>query len=397
MTELFLLGAGASVEAGIPAAYRMTNEMLKKFERTNYPQTEKVIRFVAGGLLFQQGIRNLNPYDGVNIEDLFNAILLLADRQSIELVPFIGSWHPQLERLASGELLPVMSRELLETIYTPIEEYLTKFAESQEQASSPHFENFLTVSKFEEKFKRAIKQLMAGGEEELLRQTAQIMIYELVRMVWITDPTKINYIIPLVKHAHNTNSVIATLNYDNAIELAGQVANIDVDTGFDVWSDSRELKFANGKVHLLKLHGSMDWELSDGKTSQEKPLPFQVIQKIDVSKRDGWFRPTVVFGSKNKLTAKGPFLGLLQSFEQRLSNTDLLTIIGYSLHDEHVNEFIATWFNEDTKHKIRIIDPQPENLEKNFAKHLIRYETKDRVQVIKETAANGIASITNQN
>ncbi len=79
MTELFLLGAGASIEAGIPGAYGMSKAMLDKF--TNDPRYlnrrfNKVLEFVVGGLLFQQGFKGENPFDGVNIEDLFNAVVL---------------------------------------------------------------------------------------------------------------------------------------------------------------------------------------------------------------------------------------------------------------------------------------------------------------------------------
>jgi NAD-dependent SIR2 family protein deacetylase len=398
MTELFLLGAGASVEAGIPGAYRMTKEMLKRFEYTNYPQTKKVIRFVVGGLLFQQGISGNDPYDGVNIEDLFNAMLLLGERQNSELGPFISSWHPQLEGLASGEWTASKGQDLLETIYGPIEEYLAELLDSQQQSATPShvrsiLYNYLTSSRFASQFKEAVEQVICGGGEQLFKKTAEIMLYELAEMVWITDPTKVNYAVPLVEYAKNTNAVIATLNYDNVIEMAGQDASIEVETGFEAWSNSGEFKFTDGKVSLLKLHGSIDWKLSDGQVSKEKPLPFQVIEKIDFKPREGWKKAAVVFGGRNKLTARGPFLSLLRSFEQKLANSDLLTIIGYSLRDEHINEFIATWFNDDINRKIRIIEPHPENLGQDFAKYLIQYETEDRVKVIKETAANGILSL----
>ena len=107
MTELFLLGAGASVEAGVPDAYRMTNEMVKRLsedDMSRYRRIDKVLQFVVGGLLFQQGIKGENPFDGINIEDLFNAVKLLGDRQNSDLSPFISSWHPELEGLENGKM-----------------------------------------------------------------------------------------------------------------------------------------------------------------------------------------------------------------------------------------------------------------------------------------------------
>jgi hypothetical protein len=71
----------------------------------------------------------------------------------------------------------------------------------------------------------------------------------------------------------------------------------------------------------------------------------------------------------------------------------VLNIIGYSLRDEHINEMIAIWFNADKNHKIRIIDPEPRNLEQGFGNHLLRGHARDRVQIIQEKAVNGISEL----
>jgi hypothetical protein len=394
MTELFLLGAGASIEAGIPGAYQMTKVMLEKFMRTNYPETEKAIRFVLGGLLFQQGMQGKNPLDGINIEELFNAVRLLGERQSSELAPFISSWHPHLDELAKGHLSTDTSLKLMDTIAEPIEQYLTRW---QKTGALSYPENYVSTPgaalRFASELKRAVQEFMVGEGEKLLQKTAEHMNYYLAEIIWIDDAAKINYLLPLVEYAQNTNATIATLNYDNSVELAGQVAGVEIDIGFDSWSNTGEFSFINGKVSFLKLHGSIDWELSEGQTSEEKPLPFQVIQNIDQAHIKGWTPRALVFGGKNKLTAKGPFLSLLRSFDQKLAETDILTIIGYSLHDEHINEFIVTWFNHDMHRKIRVIDPQPENLAQDFVELLKQDYAYDRVQVIKETASNGISSL----
>ena len=99
MKEMILLGAGASVEAGIPDSYDMTKRILEAF-KTNpeFKLYARVVSFVAGGLLFQNGIRGLNPLEiGVNVEELFNAIDLLANRNTLEAAPFVGSWHSMID------------------------------------------------------------------------------------------------------------------------------------------------------------------------------------------------------------------------------------------------------------------------------------------------------------
>jgi NAD-dependent SIR2 family protein deacetylase len=416
MTELFLLGAGASVEAGIPDAYKMTNEMLKKLtedDMSRFRRIDKVLQFVAGGLLFQQGIKGENPFDGVNIEDLFNAVKLLGDRQKSELGPFISSWHPQLVGLESGRMASSTSRKLLETIYKPIQEHVEESTKElrkevmddigralegrhvfSRNSRSKKIETFFASTRFEDSLKEAIRQVVIGGEGELFKTAADAMILKLVEMVWITDPIKVAYLVPLLQYAKDTNSIIATLNYDNSIELAGQNASIEIDTGFDSWSNSGDFIFDEHKTPLLKLHGSIDWALSDGRTSKEKPLPFQIIQKVDPNAdKQSSFHPAVVFGGKNKLTAKGPFLSLLRAFDLQLSKSEILWMIGYSFRDEHVNEFIVNWFNADPTRAIKIINPKPDSLDTEFTQHLLRGSANERVHIISKTTAEGVLNL----
>jgi hypothetical protein len=89
MREMLLLGAGASVEAGVPDSHQMSERILTAFEkRFGDSKYTKIISFVIGGLLFQNGIKGLNPLKtGVNVEELFNAIELLRDRHAIEAAP----------------------------------------------------------------------------------------------------------------------------------------------------------------------------------------------------------------------------------------------------------------------------------------------------------------------
>jgi hypothetical protein len=184
-----LLGAGASVEAGIPDSYKMTNEMIKKISEdpiSSHRRIDKVLQFVVGGLLFQQGIKGENPFDGVNIEDLFNAVILLGDRQNSELGPFISSWHPQLIGLESGKMSSFTSRNLLKTIYGPIEKYykentdemmkqfarIIKDGRSSSYSNRKEIETFFASSRFESTFSEAVRQVVTGSEGELFKASA---------------------------------------------------------------------------------------------------------------------------------------------------------------------------------------------------------------------------------
>ena len=108
MSEMILLGAGASACAGVPGAFEMSSRMLSLLRaNVRFQMHAHALSFVAGGLLFEAGRNNANPLEpAINVEDLFNAVQLLAERGSLEAAPFIGSWHPfidELDRLISTD------------------------------------------------------------------------------------------------------------------------------------------------------------------------------------------------------------------------------------------------------------------------------------------------------
>ena len=101
MRETILLGAGASVEAGIPGAFDMTRKIVDIFrDSPDHTIHSRVLSFVIGGLLFKRGMEGENPLtSGVNVEELFNAVQLLAERGRLEASPFVGSWHAVVDEL----------------------------------------------------------------------------------------------------------------------------------------------------------------------------------------------------------------------------------------------------------------------------------------------------------
>lgn len=432
MKEMFLLGAGASIEAGVPGAFRMTEKLLEAFEQDSGLRIYKrILRFVVGGLLFQRGVAGDNPYDGVNVEELFNAVQLLSDRGSSEIAPFVSSWHPLLSELEMGEVSPDDLGDLLDEIYLPLKKAFSKnrnrgLAQDKiDQAilnvladltrkRSPKKEVGDAVldviqkyldrteseikihagSKIQKIFTDLVRQATSPQGGGLFRKTGDLMLVLLTKLVWVNDPSVVTYLIPLLQYAIQTNAVISTLNYDNTIELAGSLAGIEVETGFELWSKTGEFQLENGKVNLLKLHGSIDWALTEGWPSNERPMPFQTIHKIDMN-RDGerGLRPAVIFGGKNKLTAKGPFLDLLRTFEQELSRCDVITAIGYSFRDEHINEFINEWLNANQTRVLRVVNPSFSKLNHEYGCILKDQVRSGRVKVIEKKTSEGILEV----
>ncbi len=98
-TEMVLLGAGASLEAGVPTATLMTKRMCQNFEQSSKLQRlSKVLNFVIGALIFNGSCEGKSPYGKLNIEDVFNAIDLLANRDTLQADAFVSSWHPTIQK-----------------------------------------------------------------------------------------------------------------------------------------------------------------------------------------------------------------------------------------------------------------------------------------------------------
>src|SRR5947209_4872395 len=92
---LFLLGAGASKDAGLPLATEITDRIVTDIER-NYPSLLALLRFVHGGICFGRGCSGKVPTDPVNVEDFLMACQDLSRRTSSSLYPFVASWHERV-------------------------------------------------------------------------------------------------------------------------------------------------------------------------------------------------------------------------------------------------------------------------------------------------------------
>jgi len=397
---MLLLGAGTSIEAGVPDAYTMTRTIVESFDpakispklewlkahrvpgqrqgpSSGYSQSYSlsghqiaifkeyypiyhVLTFVLGGLLMQRGIVGQLPRELVNVEELFSAVQLLAQRNQLEVAPFVGSWHPMVH--------------LLDDRYS--QRYAGRYYSSTE----------------EQRFWEELRIPIAGyAKGEVFLMTSEAMTKRLREIVWIDDPRKVEYLKPIASLVGRLGKLtIATLNYDNGIELMSHSNRIQFSTGIEKWSSQGRFDFEDDGISLLKLHGSIDWIVGSDEPDAKRKFPQYTIRQVNKIRDEKQnYNLALVFGQRNKLTNEGPFLDLLEEFRRSLLVADTLTIVGYSFRDDHINAEIKRWINLTPNFRIRIVDPGFESNDARFALDL-KHLCFRQLEIISDKASVGL-------
>lgn len=434
MGTVVLLGAGASRDAGIPITTEMTREIYDLTVNSPFADHEatrlsRALGTVIGGLTYQKGIRGENPYWGLNVEEVFASVQMLANRSYIEAAPFIGSWHSIIDELeeepatdydfdklyrATRDGIADELRKIVSKTSSPLGE-IQKNYDKQVNKKNPKLEwgkwigNALAgVFKELERstpplgskrdFRKGMGSVIRRGPNprrgSIFERLSEHMVLSLRDLVWLQEGHDVSYLKPLLDlEPQHLN--IYSLNYDNAIERLCQQNDISYTVGI---TEGGAVKFDTGaKVSLVKLHGSIDWVEIDS----NKPLPlkgFRLASAEEMDNRNQMLRPAIIFGQGNKLTAEGPYLELLRHFGTGLEEYDHLLVVGYSFRDIHINQYIAQWFISNPSRRMVILSgpnfPR-DALDIPFTRDLLHYGG-DRVRIVPETTKRGLSQAVDQ-
>jgi hypothetical protein len=354
-----LLGAGASVDAGVPTTTDMTAKMLSHFEdpRQRSGKTAKIIKFVGGGIQMMRGTEGESPLKGLDIEELFATVEMLADRHSLPIAPFVAQWHTAIDEVDESKL---SKRD-----FRPVRDLIEDIAQfSSDGSSGNRFKPRRKARKFGEALKKLLGKVGSEPDGRSFRNASQQMITALANFVWIEDAAEVSYLSKLIRATAERGGTIATLNYDNGIELAAESEDLTVNTGMDHWSKRGTFPESKDEIELLKLHGSVDWlhrEKRQVSGDEDAIFPIDSIRQLSADELEEMrgrrsYRPAVIFGAGDKLTAEGPFLELFQTFQHRLEERQELLTIGYSFRDPHLNHVIYRWMNGDPNRHTVIVD-----------------------------------------
>jgi hypothetical protein len=320
------------------------------------------LNFVCGALKAHNTAGGESYLEGLDVEFVVSAINLLATRHEHEATPFVASWHPAVEEIdlpRAPMFLENTVRDALGAGADPLMSMINSLARGERPSNLRNLK-----AAFQSKagnLSRAITGLVdarAGhGTGQVYLRLQQEIVSKLCSQVYIDDPARVRYLQPLANKASSQGSlVIGSLNYDRSIEIACDNNGVSCETGIQEWSSSRTFPEIHSGVKLLKLHGSIDWEAEMRAAISLWHLPAARVTQVDQVPNERQRHPVIVFGGREKLRADGPFLDLLREWETQLERVDTLLVVGYSFRDNHINETIRRWINNNDERHLFVVD-----------------------------------------
>lgn len=203
---LFLLGAGASVDAGIMHAKDMTNDIEDKVQHCNeFKQFKDLYNFLKSSIIYQRGLEGEFNDRGATIEDLLNVLSDINLKHQNKLYPFIGSWNVHLLKVAGDDF------EQVAALDKTIREQLFDWINIRNYDNAVYFNGF---------------GALANEIGIALR--------------------------------------VFTLNYDLCVENALLRSGVSMELGFNAEKNWEATQFDSSQtddsgIYLYKLHGSIDW------------------------------------------------------------------------------------------------------------------------------------------
>lgn len=203
---LFLLGAGASVDAGIKHAKAMTIDIEEKIvSNDDFTEFHDLYNYLKSSIIYQRGLEGAFNDQSATIEELLDVLAEINQKHKNKLYPFIGGWNIHLLKVAGEEFDKV------------------------------------------HKLDRRIRD-------------------ELFKWINISNYDDSSYFVGLKSLVSDIGSAVRvfTLNYDICVEKSLNRSGINIELGFNDKRQWEAAKFDTNEnsdvdIYLYKLHGSIDW------------------------------------------------------------------------------------------------------------------------------------------
>ena len=131
---IFLLGAGASADAGIPVSSQMVLDIEKEIKTGNWQKYKDLYYLIKSGVQYSAGLsgKTIN----FNIETLLFVLEELIQKENHLLYPFIGSWNVKFNEVIKDNF------DLIEEFQNEIKRKLQRWVTPRDYRKADYFKYF---------------------------------------------------------------------------------------------------------------------------------------------------------------------------------------------------------------------------------------------------------------
>lgn len=343
---MFLLGAGASIPAGMPSTTEITKRVLSG---------ERVFRFNDDAYHLDGEYHSLKNY----VPRVRNGLVIIKD-----LINDYFTKH--LKRPVNYEDYYFYSQQLADTLT----------GEYENAAVAPALNNYLDKSSVV--LNPIIPQQKQWSPTKLLSETRNYISDIVWRLLGKKYTCLDHYRFLQEAYEDDTISIagIATLNHDTTVESFLEVHGISYTDGFGgnqkeiLYWDYDLLRDDSARIRVLKLHGSINWFRFGGKLDGTQPACVGKVITRDIHHILGESRwpepshPLILIGTFNKIL---DYWGMIYAdihcaFHGGLRESKNLIVGGYGFGDKAINTRVILWMQESIDNRLVIIHDKPESL-----------------------------------
>lgn len=317
---VLLLGAGASVEAGIPDSKKMVQEIERLVAHdAEWLEFEDLYRYIRSSVFYADGLGGKFGDDvPYNIERLVDVLEELRKRERHTLYPFVGTWNQKLVEVAGVDFEKV------------------------------------------HRFRKAIIAILRNKWVALRENDSAAYYAGLLKL-------QSEYEYPLR---------VFSLNYDLCVEKTCGLEHVQrgfADKTWD-WRQFGETSDDPLPIILYKLHGSVDWYASES----GRVKYFDSTSGIDEE------NIALIFGTSYKLQYVDPFLFLVYELRRwTLDAARVIVAIGYGFNDEHINVILQQALRQNPERKLlAVVGPGGDRGAKRAAAWIVDQLGVDAKQIV---------------
>ena len=317
---VFFFGAGASAPFGIPTMKQFVIDFENHLDEKAEPDEKSTYKNI-------KNILEMKLQRNIDLEDVFTVI--------------DGLINLTVERVGVLQIY----------IYSP-----------SQMPSLPHYnkKEIGTCRSLEEKFKSFVREKCRIHDEASYERITKVY-QDLFNRVWHESSSRSS---PIYLQSQNyffcRNWTIFTTNYDTCLESYWRESvgpEGGLNTGFihdasrNRWILNPDQLFTQNRVRLLKLHGSISWQIGrDGKTvTEEQTLGYSLIGRRFIGQM-------MIYPIQQKELYLEPYISMFKIMNSELKSKPIWIIVGYSYNDPIIREIFIR--NSDENKRIIYVHPE---------------------------------------